>query len=289
MEENSLIAALRKAETEKFAAVPPEEKIEHAFSDRFREKMDRLIRLQGKSAWQMVKNPVRRSLLLLLILLLTFGVPPEKNPLFRLAQQIPELSTVAPAAPEISLPQEASTNVPALPEATVPEQNEQTSAPTRNHNESARSPAGASGGQTEPGAQGTPTRGTPNEAVMEPEDALYVPPATASSAAPAAAAGAETTYAPVNTYPSLPETVSPPEPEQPGDTEGSADAENKVFAYSQEVSQATLKSFFPAAVTNTPTDKDRSDPFSAAIRSKNGQTEAATEANENTEPADVPS
>ena len=127
MEENSLIAALRKAEAEKYAAVPAEDEIEHAFSDRFRQRMDRLIRLQRQSVWSMVKTPARRSLLLLLILLMVFGVPPEKNPLFRLAQPIPELSTVAPMEPPVSLRPEAAAGFneePALTDAGAAAQTE---------------------------------------------------------------------------------------------------------------------------------------------------------------------
>ncbi len=128
MDENSLIAALRKAEAEKYAAVPPEDEIEHAFSDGFRQKMDRLIRMQRQSVWNLVKTPARRSLLLLLILLLTFGVPPEKNPLFRIIQPIPQLSTVAPSAPEVSLPQPPpeTAHVQTEPEKTEPARSQTT-------------------------------------------------------------------------------------------------------------------------------------------------------------------
>ena len=127
MEENSLIAALRRAEAEKYAAVPAEDEIEHTFSDRFRQRMDRLIRLQRQSVWSMVKTPARRSLLLLLILLMVFGVPPEKNPLFRLAQPIPELSTVAPMEPPVSLRPDAAAGFneePALTDAGAAAQTE---------------------------------------------------------------------------------------------------------------------------------------------------------------------
>ncbi len=122
MDEKSLIAALRKAEAEKYAEVPSEDEIEHAFSDTFRHKMNRLIRLQRQSVWNMINTPLRRSLLLLLILLLTFGVPPEKNPLFRIIQPIPQLSTVVPIVPDVSLPQNP-TVLP--PKQTQPEQTEQ--------------------------------------------------------------------------------------------------------------------------------------------------------------------
>lgn len=147
MDENSLIAALRKAEAEKYAAVPPEDEIEHAFSDGFRQKMDRLIRMQRQSVWNLVKTPARRSLLLLLILLLTFGVPPEKNPLFRIIQPIPQLSTVAPSAPEVSLPQP--------PPETVPVQTEPK--------------------KTEPARLQTTDPVKPN-AAAQPEEHLYLPP-----------------------------------------------------------------------------------------------------------------
>ena len=163
MEENSLIAALRKAEAEKFAAVPQEEQIEHAFSDRFRQRMDRLIRLQGKTAWQAVKDPVRRSFLLLLILLLTFGVPPEKNPLFRIVQPIPELSTAAPAEPEPSLPAEPPAEVRIAPDAE----------------------------KTDPAPEKSPARIKPS---AKPEDTLYVPPAAAPSAPETVRAAQETVY-----------------------------------------------------------------------------------------------
>ncbi len=100
MENDSLISALRKAESEKFAAIPEEAEIEHAFSDGFQQKMDRLIRIQRNPVWDMVKTPVRRSMLFLMILLAAFGVPAEKNPLFRLAQPIPQLSASVSGVPE---------------------------------------------------------------------------------------------------------------------------------------------------------------------------------------------
>lgn len=90
----SLIAALRKAEAAKFAAVPPEEAVEHRFSDRFQKRMDRLIRFQRLSVWQLVRTPQRRAALLLLFLLLTFGVRPDQNPLFRYTQLSLPMHTV---------------------------------------------------------------------------------------------------------------------------------------------------------------------------------------------------
>lgn len=106
MRKESLIAALRKAESEKFNDIAPEEEIGHAFSERFERRMHRLIRLQRQPLWKMGKNPIQRSILLVLILLLTFGVPPEKNPLFRMAQPIPQLSTAVPPPAETYVPTE---------------------------------------------------------------------------------------------------------------------------------------------------------------------------------------
>ena len=103
--EDSLIAALRKAESEKFNDIAPEEEIGHAFSEGFENRMRRLIRLQRQPLWKMGKNPIQRSILLVLVLLLTFGVPPEKNPLFRMAQPIPQLSTVVPPPAVTYVPQ----------------------------------------------------------------------------------------------------------------------------------------------------------------------------------------
>ena len=97
-EKNPLVDALRRAETEQNAGVPSEEAVEHTFSDGFRQKMDRLVRAQRQPGWEMVKTPVRRSFLLLLVLLLTFGVRPDRNPLFRVVQPIPQLSTSVPSA-----------------------------------------------------------------------------------------------------------------------------------------------------------------------------------------------
>ena len=105
MSKESLIAALRRAESEKFDTVAPEEEIGHAFSERFENRMHRLIRLQRQPLWKMGKNPIQRSILLVLVLLLTFGVPPEKNPLFRMAQPIPQLSTAVPNPAEAFGPQ----------------------------------------------------------------------------------------------------------------------------------------------------------------------------------------
>ena len=105
MSKESLIAALRRAESEKFNTVAPEEEIGHAFSERFENRMHRLIRLQRQPLWKMGKNPIQRSILLVLVLLLTFGVPPEKNPLFRMAQPIPQLSTAVPNPAEAFGPQ----------------------------------------------------------------------------------------------------------------------------------------------------------------------------------------
>ncbi len=105
--EESLIAALRKAESEKFNDIAPEEEIGHAFSEGFENRMRRLIRLQRQPLWKMGKNPIQRSILLALILLLTFGVPPEKNPLFRMAQPIPQLSTAVPPPAVTYVPTES--------------------------------------------------------------------------------------------------------------------------------------------------------------------------------------
>ena len=105
--EDSLIAALRKAESEKFNDIAPEEEIGHAFSEGFENRMRRLIRLQRQPLWKMGKNPIQRSILLVLVLLLTFGVPPEKNPLFRMAQPIPQLSTAVPPPAVTYVPTES--------------------------------------------------------------------------------------------------------------------------------------------------------------------------------------
>ena len=165
MDENSLIAALRKAETEKFAAVPSEEGIDHAFSDQFQQRMDRLIRLQRQSVWNMVKTPARRSLLLLMILLLTFGVPPEKNPLFRIAQPIPQLSTVTPVGMKTSV-----TSHPSDPAADEPIQ---------------RSGVKPHAAQTEPFTPEEPATVAPPETTTAPEEPATVPSATTRRSASA--------------------------------------------------------------------------------------------------------
>lgn len=104
MENESLIAALRKAEAGKYAAVPSEEAVEYEFSDRFRKRMDRLVRAQRQPCWHMVRTPARRSLFLLLVLLTTFGVRPDRNPLFRFEQTLPQMNVAVPAVSETGAP-----------------------------------------------------------------------------------------------------------------------------------------------------------------------------------------
>lgn len=96
----SLIAALRKAEAARFAAVPAEETLDHTFSAGFQKKMGRLIRVQRTSFWQLVNTPQKRAAFLFMILLLTFGVRPDRNPLFRYVQPVPQLSIVV--APDVN-------------------------------------------------------------------------------------------------------------------------------------------------------------------------------------------
>ena len=102
MDKESLIAALREAESAKFAGIPEEDAVEHVFSDQFGKRMDRLIRVQRMSVWQAINSPPRRAAMMFLILILTFGVRPDQNPLFRYAQPVCPISTTVPTAPEMA-------------------------------------------------------------------------------------------------------------------------------------------------------------------------------------------
>lgn len=133
MENDSLIAALREAEASKFNAIPPEEAVDHVFSDKFRKRMRLLIRVQRTSFWQMVNTPSRRAVMMFLILLLTFGVRPDQNPLFRFAQPVYQLRTSAPPAPEPVPPPTAEHKVkekaPAAEKPSAPAETETATAP----------------------------------------------------------------------------------------------------------------------------------------------------------------
>ena len=97
MDKNPLIEALRKAENEKFGSIPPENSLDHEFSSGFRKKMKRLMFVQRFFGGVLAQSPARRAVVMLVVLLLTFGVRPDRNPLFRFAQSVPSVRTAGSA------------------------------------------------------------------------------------------------------------------------------------------------------------------------------------------------
>ena len=161
----SLIAALRKAEAAKFSAVPAEEAVEHTFSAGFQKKMGRLIRVQRTSFWQLVNTPQRRAVFLFAVLILTFGVRPDQNPLFRYARpSLPLRTSVLPPAQTQPAPaKETAVEAAAVvtAESTAPAAENQTPETTQQ--------------QTAP-----PAAETPAPAVSAPQESPVQTPATAA-------------------------------------------------------------------------------------------------------------
>ena len=236
MEIEKLVAALREAENAGLTGVPPEEAVDHTFSQAFENRMTRLVRTQRQPAWHMVNTPGKRALMLAMLLLVTFGVRPEQNPLYRLAQPIPTPAAYsAPAATPGARDGEAS----AQPETRA--------APTR-----ARSPLRAPETQgtaepetedpCEPAAEAEPARAVAQTAEKKTRSSAAAPvptevPATTDAPEPVPAAPAGEPESPRTdqvTFPAAePEEASAarPAPHYMGAPENSAEPEEPATAY----------------------------------------------------------